>query len=345
LNAVIADFAAQGLRVLGVARSNVTGEFPDDPLDALFEVVGLIGFLDPLRSDVPAALKEANAAGIRVMMITGDHPQTARAIAAAAGIDVSGGVLSGVEIAALPLPTLRERLRQVRVFARVAPEQKFLLVEALKANGEIVAMTGDGVNDAPALEAAHIGIAMGQRGAAVAREAADLILLDDSFASIVGGVRLGRWPEWESDATAGALGSAGTDDFGRQPLHLAVLARDVGAVRALLAAGAILYALLTPWKEIALIREGNAAAAVAFSGVLVGLAVPLAVSLSVSTSLKDIALWGVATVVLQLLAFRIVDMILTGLPQRIREGEIAAAVLLVGAKLSTALILAAALTG
>jgi P-type Ca2+ transporter type 2C len=192
LNAVIADFAAQGLRVLGVARSNVTGEFPDDPLDALFEFVGLIGFLDPLRSDVPAALKEANAAGIRVMMITGDHPQTARAIAAAAGIDVSGGVLSGVEIAALPLPTLRERLRQVRVFARVAPEQKFLLVEALKANGEIVAMTGDGVNDAPALEAAHIGIAMGQRGAAVAREAADLILLDDSFASIVGGVRLGR---------------------------------------------------------------------------------------------------------------------------------------------------------
>jgi putative membrane protein len=109
--------------------------------------------------------------------------------------------------------------------------------------------------------------------------------------------------------------------------------------------GAMLYALLTPWKEIALIREGNAAAAVAFAGVLVGLAIPLAVSLSVSTSIKDIAVWGVATVVLQLLAFRIVELMLTGLPQRIREGEIAAAVLLVGAKLSTALILAAALTG
>ena len=119
----------------------------------------------------------------------------------------------------------------------------------------------------------------------------------------------------------------------------------LGVTLGLLAAGAILYALFTPWKEIALIREGNAAAAVAFSGVLIGLAIPLAVSLSVSTSIKDIALWGVATVVLQLLAFRIVDLLLTGLPQRIREGEVAAAVLLVGAKLSTALILAAALTG
>ncbi|HZW15779.1 MAG TPA: DUF350 domain-containing protein [Brevundimonas sp.] len=113
----------------------------------------------------------------------------------------------------------------------------------------------------------------------------------------------------------------------------------------LLAVGAVIYALLTPWKEITLIREGNAAAAVAFAGVLVGLATPLAVSLSVSTSVRDIFIWGVATVVLQLLAFRVVDLLLTGLPQRIREGEISAAVLLVGAKLSTALILAAALTG
>ena len=121
-------------------------------------------------------------------------------------------------------------------------------------------------------------------------------------------------------------------------LHLAV-------TLGLLAAGAVIYALLTPWKEITLIREGNAAAAVAFAGVLVGLATPLAVSLSVSTSVRDIFIWGVATVVLQLLAFRVVDLLLTGLPQRIREGEISAAVLLVGAKLSTALILAAALTG
>jgi putative membrane protein len=119
----------------------------------------------------------------------------------------------------------------------------------------------------------------------------------------------------------------------------------LGVTLGLLAAGAVIYAMLTPWKEITLIREGNAAAAVAFAGVLVGLAVPLAVSLSVSTSVRDITIWGVATVVLQLLAFRIVDLLLTGLPQRIREGEISAAVLLVGAKLSTALILAAALTG
>ena len=125
------------------------------------------------------------------------------------------------------------------------------------------------------------------------------------------------------------------------PTTVAHLAVTLG----LLGAGAVIYALLTPWKEIALIREGNAAASVAFAGVLVGLAVPLAVSLSVSTSVRDIVIWGVATVVLQLLAFRIVDLLLTGLPQRIREGEISAAVLLVGAKLSTALILAAALTG
>lgn len=113
----------------------------------------------------------------------------------------------------------------------------------------------------------------------------------------------------------------------------------------LLAAGATVYALLTPWKEIALIREGNPAAAVAFGGILVGLAIPLAVSLSVSTSVRDIAIWGVATLVLQLLAFRVVDLLLTGLPQRIREGEVPAAVVLVAAKLATALILSAALTG
>ncbi len=121
-------------------------------------------------------------------------------------------------------------------------------------------------------------------------------------------------------------------------LHLAV-------TLGLMLAGSMIYALLTPWKEIALIREGNSAAAVAFAGVLIGLAIPLAVSLSVSTSVRDIAIWGVATVVLQLFAFRVVDMVLTGLPQRIQDGEISAAVLLVGAKLATALILAAALTG
>ena len=117
------------------------------------------------------------------------------------------------------------------------------------------------------------------------------------------------------------------------------------ATLALLSGGAVIYGLLTPWKEIGLIREGNSAAAVAFGGVLLGLAIPLAVSLSVSTSVRDILLWGLATLVLQLLAFRVVDLVLTGLPQRIQDGEVSAAVLLVAAKLATALILAAALTG
>ena len=124
-----------------------------------------------------------------------------------------------------------------------------------------------------------------------------------------------------------------------------VMVLHLGVTLGLLILGAMIYALLTPWREIALIRDGNPAAAVAFAGVLVGLAIPLAVSLSVSTSVRDVALWGVATLVLQLLAFRIVDLILTGLPQRIQDGEISAAVLLVGAKLATALILSAALTG
>ena len=146
----------------------------------------------------------------------------------------------------------------------------------------------------------------------------------------------------DSSSLSNVLDSAEVQAFATGfPTTMAHLAVTLG----LLLAGAVIYALFTPWKEIALIREGNAAAAVAYAGVLVGLAIPLAVSLSVSTSIKDIALWGVATLALQLLAFRLVDLFLTGLPGRIREGEVSAAVLLVGAKLATALILAAALTG
>ncbi len=188
----VEQFAEAGLRVLGVARWCGVGDFPAEPEDAAFEYLGLIGFVDPLREDVPKALDEARDAGIRIIMITGDHPATARAIAKAAGIDVRPGVMSGAELAHLTFPTLREHMRRGCVFARVAPQQKLLIVEALKANGEVVAMTGDGVNDAPALEAAHIGVAMGRKGTDVAREAADLVLLDDGFASIVGGVRMGR---------------------------------------------------------------------------------------------------------------------------------------------------------
>lgn len=189
---VIAGYAAQGLRVLGVASAHGVGAFADEPQDAAFRFAGLLGFIDPLRADVPAALAEARGAGLKVLMITGDHPATALAIARTAGIDTEGGVLLGSEIADLSLEALCQRLKQVRVCARIAPEQKLRIVQALKAGGDVVAMTGDGVNDAPALEAAHIGVAMGRKGTDVAREAADLVLLDDSFASIVGGVRLGR---------------------------------------------------------------------------------------------------------------------------------------------------------
>lgn len=191
LGAIVASFADKGLRVLGVASALIQ-EVPDDPSGASFRFMGFLGFIDPLRADARIALQEAKRAGVKVAMITGDHPATALAIARSAGIEVDAGALLGEEAARLPFPTLCERIRRVRVFARVTPEQKLLLVEAFKADGEIVAMTGDGVNDAPALEAAHIGIAMGEKGTDVAREAADLVLLDDSFASIVGGVRLGR---------------------------------------------------------------------------------------------------------------------------------------------------------
>lgn len=184
--------ATEGLRMLAVCACETGAEVGEDPAAAPFRFAGVIGFLDPLRPDASAALEEARRAGVSVIMITGDHPATALAIARAAGIDAAGGVLTGQEVQDLAFPTLREQLRRVRIFARVAPEQKLLLVEALKANGEVVVMTGDGVNDAPALQAAHIGVAMGRKGTDVAREAAALVLLDDSFASIVGGVRLGR---------------------------------------------------------------------------------------------------------------------------------------------------------
>jgi Ca2+-transporting ATPase len=192
LGAVLQNFADDGLRVLGVASRRRNSAFPDEPEEVQFEFRGLIGFLDPLRSDAPAAIQEARSAGLKVIMMTGDHPATALAIARRAGIDVTAGVLLGAQIARQSPNELSNTLRHARVFARIAPEQKLAIVQALKANDEVVAMTGDGVNDAPALEAAHIGIAMGKRGADVAREAADLVLSDDSFSSIVGGVRLGR---------------------------------------------------------------------------------------------------------------------------------------------------------
>ena len=192
-----AEMADQGLRVLGVARARLEPgqdpehQWPERQHDIEFAFVGLLGLQDPLRADAPEAIALCHAAGIRVVMITGDHALTAQAIAGELGLP-SGQVLTGSELDALSDQALRARLRDVQVFARIVPQQKLRLVEAFKANGEIVAMTGDGVNDAPALKAAHIGVAMGKRGTDVAREAAGLVLLNDDFASLVATIRLGR---------------------------------------------------------------------------------------------------------------------------------------------------------
>jgi Ca2+-transporting ATPase len=184
--------AERGMRVLAVASGGlISGAPPQSALDLPLVLVGLIGFVDPLREGIPDAVRECRSAGIRVVMITGDHPTTARAIARQAGIE-HGTVMTGTELARLDEQSLREHAAEVSVFARITPQQKLRIVGALKARGEVVAMTGDGVNDAPALRAAHIGIAMGQRGTDVAREASSLVLLDDDFNSIVRAVRLGR---------------------------------------------------------------------------------------------------------------------------------------------------------
>jgi P-type Ca2+ transporter type 2C len=186
------DMAGEGLRVLGVARASFAGEtWPDTQHDFGFEFQGLVGLADPLRPSVPAAVAECRSAGIRVVIITGDYPVTARAIARQAGLDAED-VVTGDELEALNDADLAGRVHTATVFARIMPEQKLRIVSALKANGEIVAMTGDGVNDAPSLKAAHIGIAMGGRGTDVAREASSIVLLDDDFGSIVKAVRLGR---------------------------------------------------------------------------------------------------------------------------------------------------------
>jgi P-type Ca2+ transporter type 2C len=189
----VAALASEGFRVLGVARGTATrNTLPDAQHDLSLSFVGLIGFEDPLRETVPAAVAECRTAGVRVVMITGDYPATAQSIARQAGLENCDDVISGPELDRLSDEDLARRIKNVQVFARVVPEQKLRIVNALKASGEIVAMTGDGVNDAPALKSAHIGIAMGGRGTDVARESASLVLLDDDFSSIVAAIRLGR---------------------------------------------------------------------------------------------------------------------------------------------------------
>jgi Ca2+-transporting ATPase len=193
LSGNVATLAGDGLRVLGVARGRLKQVvLPEAQHDFEFDFLGLVGLADPIRPAVPAAIEECYAAGIRVIMITGDYPATAQNIGRQIGLRSVEEIIAGSELDSMSDAELEARVRKTAIFARVVPEQKLRIVDALKASGEIVAMTGDGVNDAPALKSAHIGIAMGGRGTDVAREAGALVLLDDDFSSIVQAIRLGR---------------------------------------------------------------------------------------------------------------------------------------------------------
>jgi Ca2+-transporting ATPase len=194
---VVASMAEDGLRVLGVASGTLPARARPDAMPASqhdfdFTFRGLVALADPIRPAVPDAVRQCVEAGIRVVMITGDYPRTASNIGRQIGLEHPANVITGQELQAMSAEDLATRIKECHVFARVVPEQKLLLIQAMKLNGEVVAMTGDGVNDAPALKAAHIGVAMGQRGTDVAREASALVLMDDDFSSIVAAVRTGR---------------------------------------------------------------------------------------------------------------------------------------------------------
>ena len=192
LTRAVDAMAGEGMRVLGVACSTFKGEsYPTSQRDFDFTLLGLVGLADPLRAGVPDAVADCRSAGIKVAMITGDYPATAKAIAGQAGLDTHD-IATGDELERMTAAELASRIRGATVFARIMPAQKLRIVDAFKKNGEIVAMTGDGVNDAPSLKAAHIGVAMGGRGTDVAREASSIVLLDDDFGSIVTAIRLGR---------------------------------------------------------------------------------------------------------------------------------------------------------
>jgi Ca2+-transporting ATPase len=187
------EMAREGLRILGVAKAfSEESPLPAEQHDFEFRIVGLIGLIDPVRPEVPQAVSDCYKAGIRVVMITGDHPTTASSIAQKIGLSNPDEVITGSQLKEMSDLDLISKIKHINVFSRVMPDQKLRLVNCLKAAGEVVAMTGDGVNDAPALKSANIGIAMGKRGTDVARESADIVLLDDDFASIVEAIRMGR---------------------------------------------------------------------------------------------------------------------------------------------------------
>jgi P-type Ca2+ transporter type 2C len=189
----VEQLSNQGLRLIAVAKGTwQKDEFPKDQHDFDFQFLGLLGFRDPVRATVADSITECYQAGIRVCMITGDYPGTAISVAKQIGLNNPSVYLTGEQIEKMNHLELREKIKNINIFARVMPEQKLSIVNALKANGDIVAMTGDGVNDAPALKSANVGIAMGERGTDVARETGDLVLLDDNFSSIVNAIKMGR---------------------------------------------------------------------------------------------------------------------------------------------------------
>lgn len=193
LSSAVEELAAGGLRVLGVAKAKINAKgLPEIQHDFTFDFIGLIGLSDPIRKNVKQAVSECFKAGIRVIMITGDYPVTAKSIAHEIGLENPDMCITGQELQVMTDNELCEKIKGINVFARVVPEQKLKIVNALKKNKEIVAMTGDGINDAPALKSANIGIAMGEKGTDVAREASSLVLMDDNFASIVGAIKMGR---------------------------------------------------------------------------------------------------------------------------------------------------------
>lgn len=193
LSRIIDEASSDGLRILAIAGATIAAEeLPEGHEGLSIDLLGFAGLRDPLRAGVGGAVAECARAGVRTVMITGDYPGTALAIAREAGIATETGCLTGADVQALGETRLAESARTVSVFARMVPERKLDLVRALQADGEVVGMTGDGVNDAPALRASDVGIAMGARGTDVAREAADLVIVDDDFTSIVQGIRQGR---------------------------------------------------------------------------------------------------------------------------------------------------------
>ncbi|NWJ49993.1 MAG: HAD-IC family P-type ATPase, partial [Bacteroidetes bacterium] len=193
LSLAVEELAANGLRVLGVAKAKINAKgLPEIQHDFTFDFIGLIGLSDPIRKNVKQAVSQCYKAGIRVIMITGDYPITAKHIALEIGLENSDTCITGLELQVMSDDELCIKIKEINVFARVVPEQKLKIVNALKRNNEIVAMTGDGINDAPALKSANIGIAMGEKGTDVAREASSLVIMDDNFLSIVGAIKLGR---------------------------------------------------------------------------------------------------------------------------------------------------------